>query len=108
MPLEQQLNDLLKQAMKEKDQRTIDAVRMLKTRVMERRTAKGFSGAIDDALVVDVIAALPGVVERLTAEHTPDRHGRCRVCTVAGHGVAWPCTLSVLAAEAAETRQRRR
>lgn len=58
--------------------------------------------------IVAEVATMPGVVERLTAEHTPDRHGRCRVCTVAGQGVAWPCTLSVLAAEAAEVRQRRR
>jgi uncharacterized protein YqeY len=55
--LETQLNDLLKQAMREKDQKTSDVVRMLKTKVMERRTAKGFSGTVDDALVLDVISA---------------------------------------------------
>lgn len=57
MPLEQQLTDLLKQAMRDKDQPTLDTVRMLKTKIMERRTAKGFAGVIDDALVLDVIAA---------------------------------------------------
>jgi hypothetical protein len=57
MSLEQQLTDALKQAMKDKDQRTADVVRMLKTKIMERRTAKGFSGQVDDALVLDVIAA---------------------------------------------------
>ena len=57
MPLEQQLNDTLKEAMKSKDQRTADVVRMIKTKIMERRTAKGFSGTVDDALVQDVIAA---------------------------------------------------
>lgn len=57
--------------------------------------------------IVAEVATMPGVVERLTAEHTPDRHGRCRVCTFAGHRVVWPCTLSVLAAEGAEARQRR-
>jgi uncharacterized protein YqeY len=57
MPLEQQLNDTLKEAMKAKDQRTSDVVRMLKSKIMERRTAKGFSGTVDDALVQDVIAA---------------------------------------------------
>jgi uncharacterized protein len=57
MPLEQQLNDELKQAMKDKDQRTADVVRMIKTKIMERRTAKGFSGQVDDALVTDVIGA---------------------------------------------------
>lgn len=57
MPLEQELSELLKQAMKDKDQAVANVVRMLKTKVMERRTAKGFSGAVDDALVREVIAA---------------------------------------------------
>jgi uncharacterized protein YqeY len=57
MPLEQQLNDMLKQAMKDKDPRTSNVVRMIKTKIMERRTAKGFSGEVDDALIVDVIGA---------------------------------------------------
>ena len=57
MPLEQQLTDTLKQAMRDKDQRTADTVRMLKTKIMERRTAKGFTGEVDDALITDVISA---------------------------------------------------
>ena len=57
MSLETQLNDLLKESLKAKDQTTADVVRMLKTKVMERRTAKGFTGVVDDALVLDVIAA---------------------------------------------------
>jgi uncharacterized protein YqeY len=57
MAIEQQLTDTLKQAMKEKDQPTLDVVRMIKTKIMERRTAKGFSGEVNDALIVDVISA---------------------------------------------------
>jgi uncharacterized protein YqeY len=57
MPVEQQLSDMLKQAMKDKDQPTLDVVRMIKTKIMERRTAKGFAGEVDDPLVLDVIAA---------------------------------------------------
>jgi uncharacterized protein YqeY len=57
MALEQQLNDRLTQAIKEKDGRTADVVRMIKSRLGERRTAKGFSGTVDDALVLDVIGA---------------------------------------------------
>jgi uncharacterized protein YqeY len=57
MGLEQQLNDTLKQAMKDKDQVTADTVRMIKTKIMERRTAKGFSGTVDDALILEVISA---------------------------------------------------
>jgi uncharacterized protein YqeY len=57
MPIEQQLEDALKQAMRARDQATMDVVRMLKARVAERRTAKGFSGQVDDALLLEVIAA---------------------------------------------------
>ncbi len=57
MPIEQQLADTLKQAMRDKDQPTLDVVRMIKTKIMERRTAKGFSGEVDDALVSEVISA---------------------------------------------------
>ena len=46
--LETQLNDLLKQAMRDKDANTSSVVRMLKTKIMERRTAKGFTGTVDD------------------------------------------------------------
>ena len=57
MSLEQTLNDTLTQAIRDKDQRLADVVRMIKSRVTERRTAKGFSGQIDDAAVQDVISA---------------------------------------------------
>lgn len=68
MALEQQLTDLLKKAMMEKDLRTADAVRMLKTKIMERRTAKGFSGTVDDALVSDVISAYRKSLQKALAE----------------------------------------
>ena len=57
MALEEQLNEMLKQAMRDRDHRTADTLRMIKTKVMERRTAKGFAGTVDDALIVDVIGA---------------------------------------------------
>ena len=56
MALEQMLNDTLTKAIKEKDQKTADVIRMIKSKIGERRTAKGFSGTVDDALVLDVIA----------------------------------------------------
>ena len=56
MSIEQDLRKQLTDAMKAKDQKTLDVVRMIQTRIMERRTAKGFSGTVDDALVLDVIA----------------------------------------------------
>ena len=68
MALEQQLNDTLKQAIKDRDSATADVVRMLKTRLMERRTAKGFSGEVDDALTLDVIGAYKRQLQKALAE----------------------------------------
>jgi len=42
--------------MRTKDSRTVDCIRMIKTKHMERRTAAGFKGPLDDALWLDVIA----------------------------------------------------
>ena len=55
--LEEQLRQQLTTAMKNKDQRTANLVRMINTKIMERRTAKGFSGQVDDALILDVISS---------------------------------------------------
>jgi uncharacterized protein YqeY len=68
MPLEQQLNDTLRQAIKAQDLRTADVVRMIKSKLIERRTAKGFSGEVDDALVRDVIAAYRKQLQKAVAE----------------------------------------
>jgi len=68
MGLEDQLNDTLKQAIKDKDLRTADVVRMLKTKLMERRTAKGFSGEMDDAQVRDVIGAYRKQLQKAVGE----------------------------------------
>lgn len=57
MSIETQLNDILKDAMRAKDAPTADCVRMIKTKHMERRTAAGFKGPLDDALWLEVIAA---------------------------------------------------
>src|SRR5205823_2546041 len=57
MPIDVELNDLLKEAMRAKDSRTADCIRMIKTKHMERRTAAGFKGPLDDALWLDVITA---------------------------------------------------
>lgn len=68
MAVEQALNDTLKQAMKDGDSRTANVIRMLKTRLKERTTAKGFSGAVDDALVVDVIGAYRKQLQKAVPE----------------------------------------
>jgi uncharacterized protein YqeY len=69
MALEQDLDDALRQAIRDRDTRTADAVRMLKTRLAERRTAKGFTGQVDDALVLEVVAAYRKQLQRALAEY---------------------------------------
>jgi uncharacterized protein YqeY len=73
MGLEQTLNETLRQAIKDRDTRTADVVRMLKTRLSERRTAKDFAGPVDDALVLDVIAAYRKQLQKALDEY--DRAG---------------------------------
>jgi uncharacterized protein YqeY len=68
MALEQTLNDTLTQAIKAKDGRTADVVRMLKTKIQERRTAKG-AGEIDDAAVLDVIAAYRKLLQKALPDY---------------------------------------
>jgi uncharacterized protein YqeY len=55
--IEAQIQDLLKESMRSRDTRTADCLRMIKTKHMERRTAAGFKGQLDDALWLDVIAS---------------------------------------------------
>ena len=69
MPLDQELNDTLKQAIRDKDMRTANVVRMLKTKVTERTTAKGFTGQVDDALVTDVIGSYRKQLQKALAEY---------------------------------------
>ncbi len=57
MSIKEQLRSQLTAAMKAQDRRRADVIRMIDTKVMERRTAKGFSGEVDDALYLDVIGA---------------------------------------------------
>jgi uncharacterized protein YqeY len=69
MALEEQLTETLTKAIRDKDTRTADVVRMLKTRLTERRTAKGFAGEVDDAVVRDVIAAYRKQLQKALAEY---------------------------------------
>ncbi len=69
MALEQQLTEALTQAMRDKDTRTADVIRMLKTRLTERRTGKGFAGEVDDGVVTDVIGAYRKQLQKALAEY---------------------------------------
>ena len=69
MALEDELTNRLTRAIKGKDGRTADVIRMLKTRLQERRTAKDFAGQVDDALVLDVIGAYRKQLQKAIAEY---------------------------------------
>jgi uncharacterized protein len=69
MSIETQIQDLLKESMRNRDTRTADCVRMIKTRHMERRTAAGFKGPLDDALWLDVIAAYQKQLRKAREEY---------------------------------------
>src|SRR5256885_12517639 len=68
MALEQALRHTLWDSIKEKAQSTADVVRMLKSKLAERRTAKGFTGTVDDALVREVIGAYRKQLQKALAE----------------------------------------
>lgn len=69
MSIETQLGDLLKDAMRAKDSRTADCIRMIKTKHMERRTAAGFKGPLDDVLWLDVITAYQKQLRKAREEY---------------------------------------
>jgi hypothetical protein len=69
MSIETQIGDLLKDAIRQKDQRTADSLRMIKTKHMERRTAAGFKGALDDALWLEVISAYQKQMKKAREEY---------------------------------------
>jgi uncharacterized protein len=67
--LEGQLREQLTAAIKAKDLRTANLIRMINTKVMERRTAKGFSGTVDDALILDVISTYKKSMEKARGDY---------------------------------------
>ncbi len=69
MSIEQDLRKRLTAAMKAKDSDTANTIRMINTKVMERRTAKGFKGEVDDALYLDVIAAYKKSLDKAAKEY---------------------------------------
>jgi uncharacterized protein len=69
MSIETQIGDQLKEAMRQKDQQTADCIRMIKTKHMERRTAAGFKGPLDDALWLEVISAYQKQLKKARDEY---------------------------------------
>ena len=66
--LEASLREQLTAAIKAKDLKTANLIRMINTKIMERRTAKGFTGTVDDALILDVISAYKKSMEKARTE----------------------------------------
>ena len=66
--LEAQLREQLTASIKAKDLKTANLIRMINTKIMERRTAKGFTGTVDDALILDVIGAYKKQMEKAKQE----------------------------------------
>lgn len=69
MSLEAQLREQLTAAMKAKDSKTANLVRMINTKIMERRTAKDFAGTVDDALILDVIRTYKKQMEKARLDY---------------------------------------
>src|ERR1700745_867861 len=67
--LEAQLREQLTASIKAKDLRTANLIRMINTKIMERRTAKGFSGTVDAGLILDVIATYKKSREKARVEY---------------------------------------
>ena len=67
--LEGKLREQLTAAMKAKDTKTANLVRMINTKIMERRTAKDFTGQVDDKLILDVISSYKKAMEKARAEY---------------------------------------
>jgi hypothetical protein len=64
MSIEETLRAQLTAAIRAKDLRTANVIRMISTKIMERRTAKGFTGEVDDALVIEVIGAYKKMLDK--------------------------------------------
>ena len=67
--LEEQLREQLTASLKAKDLKTANLIRMINTKIMERRTAKNFTGTVDDALVLDVIGSYKKSMEKARADY---------------------------------------
>lgn len=67
--VEAQLREQLTASIKARDLKTANLIRMINTKVMERRTAKDFKGEVDDALILDVIASYKKQMEKAKGEY---------------------------------------
>ena len=69
MPLEQELNNLLKERMKARDGEAVGVIRMIKSRIMEQKKSPDFSGDVTDELVIKVIATYVKQMKKALQEY---------------------------------------
>jgi hypothetical protein len=56
--------------------------------------------------LISILAAMPGLTERLLADHIDDRTGHCRSCPLGGQAGfhVWPCSIRDMAERAHELK----
>jgi len=103
--LEGSLREQLTAAIKARDMKTANLIRMINTKVMERRTAKGFTGQVDDALILDVIAAYKKSMEKARGDFvTAGERGKEQLADI-DFEVAWCAKLLPQQMSEAELRE---
>ena len=103
--LEGQLREQLTAAMKAKDSKTANLVRMINTKIMERRTAKGFTGEVDDALILDVISTYKKSMEKARTDYVAaGERGKEQVAEL-DFEIAWCATFLPKQLSEAELRE---
>jgi uncharacterized protein YqeY len=68
MTIEERLNVELVRAMKAHDTNVLDCVRMVKSKLSERRTSPGFTGGITDVVAMEVIDAYSRSIRKALGE----------------------------------------
>ncbi|MBL6974891.1 MAG: GatB/YqeY domain-containing protein [Deltaproteobacteria bacterium] len=68
MTLLERLDKELVRALKAHEKDQADAIRMIKTRISEKRTSAGFTGEIDDELVIGLIGSYVKTLEKSIKE----------------------------------------
>jgi uncharacterized protein len=68
MSLLEEIDHKLHEAMKAHDQRAAECLRMLKSKIIEKRTSAGFKGEVTDAVVRDVAATYVKSLSRAIGE----------------------------------------
>nr|HEX4316919.1 GatB/YqeY domain-containing protein [Kofleriaceae bacterium] len=89
--LEASLREQLTASLKAKDLKTANLIRMINTKIMERRTAKDFTGQVDDALVLDVIRSYKKQMEKAREEYVKIGERGAEQVAELDHELAW-CT----------------